>query len=217
MDWRLAPSEVCAASRPPGGAGSGSRVSVQGERLPVVGRGRGSNLLGENGHLGAVAHVELAHQRCHVRFDRGLGDAEVEGDLLVRQSEMDPAQYAQLSRGKSLDTGRDRTGARQPGRGRQPVRKRLVRLVFVHLSPPQTWWLQAAFGVGHCLELHTIRNTTCPTSSSPIRQVCAGFAQVATICVFSVTQVRANVYTKAAPLTVRGRGTQPNELGGDSP
>src|SRR5690606_3470652 len=131
--------------------------------------------------------------------------------------EMDPAQYAQLSRGKSLDTGRDRTGARQPGRGRQPVRKRLVRLVFVHLSPPQTWWLQAAFGVGHCLELHTIRNTTCPTSSSPIRQVCAGFAQIATICVFSVTQVRANVYTKAAPLTVRGRGTQPNELGGDSP
>src|SRR5690606_41601351 len=94
----------------------------------------------------------LASQRCHVRFDRGLGDAEVEGDLLVRQSEMDPAQYAQLSRGKSLDTGRDRTGARQPGRGRQPVRKRLVRLVFVHLSPPQTWWLQAAFGVGHCLD-----------------------------------------------------------------
>jgi APA family basic amino acid/polyamine antiporter len=54
--------------------------------------------LGRDRGLGSVVDVELAHQRGHVGLDRGLGDAEVEGDLLVEQSRIDAFQHLHLGR-----------------------------------------------------------------------------------------------------------------------
>src|SRR5690349_10785142 len=48
--------------------------------------------------LGAVVHVEFPHHGRHVRLDRGLGDSEVEGDLLVEPPGIDPFQDLQLGR-----------------------------------------------------------------------------------------------------------------------
>jgi hypothetical protein len=71
-------------------AESGVRVEAPADRrrfIPDAHQG-----LGRDRGLGSVVNVELAHQRSHVGLDRGFGDAEVEGDLLVEQSRIDAFQ-----------------------------------------------------------------------------------------------------------------------------
>ena len=70
----------------------GDALALGGRRESVVDMSEGkviAHALGDQRHLGPVPDLQLTHQRSHVRFNGRFRDAEIEGDLLVQQAEVD--------------------------------------------------------------------------------------------------------------------------------
>ena len=52
--------------------------------------------------LGATAQTELAHEAADVRLDSGLSDAQLPGDLLVRQAPRHQAEHIGFTPGERV-------------------------------------------------------------------------------------------------------------------
>jgi len=74
-------------------------------RLRLLERPLNIQRLRQNHRLGPVLHAQLAEDAGQVRLDGGLGDAQVEGDLLVQPPDLQPLQNPQLRRRQAGDAG----------------------------------------------------------------------------------------------------------------